>query len=217
LPASTLLGQGVGIPVAAGGTGLPLPHGTFTPPATLTPGVVLYPDDIATIQSTTTAYNQSIAAAASANGAILIDANTLFAGVAAHGYDIGGIHLTTAYATGGLFSYDGVHPSAIGYAIFADTFIQTLNAAAGTDYPRVNFSDVLFTPNVPPVFGGSVTSSDGGPWHYALDTWRAALHTAFSPRLALAMPAVPQQTPVVPHRPVPRPVRSIDRSRDARD
>ena len=28
LPASTLLGQGVGIPVAAGGTGIPLPHGS---------------------------------------------------------------------------------------------------------------------------------------------------------------------------------------------
>ncbi len=32
LPASQLLAQGIGIPVAAGGTGQPLPNGTFTPP-----------------------------------------------------------------------------------------------------------------------------------------------------------------------------------------
>lgn len=216
LPASTLLGQGVGIPVAAGGTGQPLPHGTFTPPATLTPGVILYPDDIATIVDTTNAYNASIASAASANGAILIDANALFANATAHGFDIGGIHLTSAYATGGLFSYDGVHPSAIGYAIIADTFIQTLNAVKGTSYPRVNFSDVLFTPNVPPAFGGSVTS-DGGPWHYALGTWSAVLHTAFSPRLAVVMPSTPQVAPVVPRGIVPPMPRTVERGPIVKD
>lgn len=217
LPASTLLGQGVGIPTAVGGTGQPLPHGTFTPPATLNPGVVLYPDDIATIESTTTAYNQSIASAATANGAILIDANALFAGAAAKGYDIGGIHLSTAFATGGLFSNDGVHPSAIGYGIIADTFIQTLNALKGTNYPRVNFSDILFTPNVPPVFGGSVTSDGGGPWYYALDTWRAALRSAFSPRLALVMPSTPQAAPVVPRGIVPPTPRTVERGAIAKD
>src|SRR5215471_5952090 len=78
LPASTLLGQGVGIPVAVGGTGHPLPHGTFTPPATLNVGVVLYPDDVATIESTIVAYNQAIASAVAANGAIPIDSNADF-------------------------------------------------------------------------------------------------------------------------------------------
>ena len=47
LPASSLLGQGIGIPVAAGGTGLPLPHGFFDASGDRQPGVVLYPDDVA--------------------------------------------------------------------------------------------------------------------------------------------------------------------------
>src|SRR6266496_2323794 len=41
LPASSLLAQGIGIPVALGGTGLPLPDGGFSPPSTLNPGVLL--------------------------------------------------------------------------------------------------------------------------------------------------------------------------------
>jgi len=141
----------------------------------------------------------------------------LFADVAAHGYDIGGIHLTSAYATGGLFSYDGVHPSAIGYGVIADVFIRTLNAVAGTTIPEPNFSDILFTPNVPNVGGASVTSN-GGPWHYSFDTWRAALGTAFSPRLAVVMPAVPRAAaPALPRRPTPRTVRTLDRAHDPRD
>ncbi len=221
LPASTLLAEGVGIPTAVGGSGQPLPHGTFTPPATLTPGVVLYPDDVATIASSTTAYNQSIAAAATASGAILFDSNAHFADVNAHGFDIGGIHLTTAFATGGLFSNDGVHPSAIGYGIIADDFIQLLNATKSTNIPRPNFSDFLFTPNCAPgsfacpvPAGGASVTSDGGPWHYSLDTWRAAVTTAFAPRLAVIMPAAPKPAaPVVPQGLGPRTTRTVERAR----
>jgi hypothetical protein len=159
LPALLLLPNGVGIPRALGGSGQPLPHGTFTPPATLTPGVVLYPDDLQLIEDSTDAYNAAISAAATDNGAILIDAHALFADVAANGFDVGGVHLTTSFLTGGIFSYDGVHPSAIGYGILADVFIRTLNAAANTNYPRPNFSEILFTPNVPNLASGGVAAS----------------------------------------------------------
>jgi hypothetical protein len=200
LPASSLLALGVGIPTALGGTGQPLPHGTFTPPATLHVGVVLYPDDAALIESTTATYNEAIASAASANGAILIDANALFADVTARGYDIGGIHLTTAFATGGIFSYDGVHPSAIGYGIIADIFIRTLNAAKGSSIPEPNFSDILFTPNVPNLPGASMTA-DGGPWQYSLGTWRGVLDSAFSRRLSVQMPGMPRAMAPAPEAP----------------
>jgi len=149
LLATPLLGVGVGIPVALGGTGQPLPHGTFTPPSTFTPGVVLYPDDVQSIRDHIDGYNAAIAASAAANGATLIDAHALFNQIAAEGFTIGGVTVTTSFLTGGIFSYDGVHPSAIGYGIAADVFIQSLNAAAGTSIPRPNFSQILFTPNVP--------------------------------------------------------------------
>ena len=211
LPASTLLGQGVGIPTAVGGTGKPLPHGTFTPPSTLTPGVVLYPDDITLIESTIASYNQAIAAAATANGATLIDSNALFAVVAKNGYDVGGIHLSTAYATGGIFGYDGVHPAPSGYGIVADAFIQLLNTVKGTHIPRPNFSDILFTPNVPDIVS-SVSTADSGPWHYSLDTWKGFLQAGLARRFAIAMPSTPEAPRATPHLPpAPRAVRHVER------
>jgi hypothetical protein len=46
LSASPLLAAGIGIPTSIpGGTGQPLPHGSFEPPATVNVGVLLYPDD----------------------------------------------------------------------------------------------------------------------------------------------------------------------------
>ncbi|HWZ86259.1 MAG TPA: hypothetical protein VN032_08660 [Thermoanaerobaculia bacterium] len=211
LPASTLLGQGVGIPVAVGGTGQPLPHGTFTPPSTLVAGVVLYPDDITLIESTIVSYNQAIAAALVANGGIPIDSNALFAQVSLNGFDIGGIHLSTAYATGGIFSYDGVHPAPSGYGIVADDFIQLLNTVKGTNIPRPNFSNILFTPNVPEITS-AVTVADNGPWHYSLDTWRGLLNAGLARRFAIQMPTVPDAPRVVPHLPpAPRAVRHVER------
>ena len=151
LQAQPFLAAGVGIPRALGGSGQPLPHGTFTPPATFTPGVILYPDDVTSISEHVDGYNAAIAASASANGAILVDIHTLFDQIAAQGYTIGGVTVTTSFITGGIFSYDGVHPSAIAYGIIADEFVKAVNAAKGTSIPRPNFSQILFTPNVPAV------------------------------------------------------------------
>jgi hypothetical protein len=155
LLASPLLAQRIGIPASLGGTGQPLPHGVFTPPATLDRGVVLYPDDVAAIGDHIVGYNAAIAAATSANGVILVDANGIFDQISANGFTMGGLHITTAFVTGGFFSYDGVHPSAIGYGIIADEFIKALNAARNTSIPRPDFSEILFTPNVPSVGGAS--------------------------------------------------------------
>jgi hypothetical protein len=220
LPASSLLGQGIGIPRSLGGTGQPLPHGSFTPPSTLDVGVVLYPDDVALIQETTDGYNEAITSAVSTYGAILIDANALLRQVKAEGYEIGGITLTSTYVTGGLFSYDGVHPSAIGYGVIADAFIRTLNAATGTNYPRPNFSEILYTPNCyPGTFGCpaaqpvSASVVQAGPWNYSLGMWQNLLSTSLSPRgMQVAMPQAPRLAPQAP-RTVPeasgRPTRTV--------
>ena len=61
LPASALLAQGIGVPVALGGTGQPLPDGQFIPPATVVPGVLLYPDEVAGIEEFIADYNAIIA------------------------------------------------------------------------------------------------------------------------------------------------------------
>ncbi len=195
LPASSLLAQGIGIPVAAGGTGVPLPNGSFIPPATLAPGVVLYPDEVALIQSSTDSFNSAIASAVSAAGGILVDIHGVFQGIKAHGYHIGGITLTADFLTGGLFSADGFHPTSIGFGIVADEFIKALNAGGGVDIPRPDLSGVLFTPNVPATSAASVTGA--GPWGYTQEMWRNLLATSLSPR-ALAMMRLGAPLPALP-------------------
>jgi lysophospholipase L1-like esterase len=176
LPASPLLSQGVGVPVAAGGTGLPLPNGQFIPPSTLVPGVVLYPDEVELISSSTTSMNSAIASAVAAAGGILIDIHGLYQDVKTNGYHIGGIDLTSDFLTGGVFSADGYHPSSIGYTIVADEFVRALNASLGLEIPRPDYYHVLFTPNVPSIPAPAVRG--GGAWHYAMSTWKGLLASA---------------------------------------
>jgi lysophospholipase L1-like esterase len=198
LPAAALLAQGVGVPTAAGGTGTPLPHGRFVPPATVVPGVVLYPDEVALLQDRVDAYNEVIAGIAPS--AVLVDIHGFFQDVVAHGYEIGGVTLTTSFLTGGIFSYDGVHPSSIGYAVVADQFIQAINAQAGTDIPRPNLGTILFTPNVPAVSGAVQGSRSPG---YDSSLWRNAMDEAgVTSRFQVRLPSTSD----------PRPPRGLTRS-----
>lgn len=200
LPASSLLAQGIGIPVEAGGTGLPLPHGSFVPPATVNAGVILYPDDVAAISDHISGYNSAIASSTAANGIILVDFNALLTRATQEGFTIGGIKLTTKFLTGGLFSYDGVHPSAIGYGVIAQAFIRTLNAAKGATIPEPNFGQILFTPNVSPV---ASAVQDGGLFGYSLSTWRQLLSTIQLPD-GIQIQAAAEPTPRIrPSRPGP--------------
>jgi hypothetical protein len=160
LQALPFLQAGVGIPVALGGTGQPLADGSFTPPSTLTAGYVLYPDEVAAIRSRISELNAEITVAASANGAILVDTNALFNDISAHGYHVGGIDLSSAFLTGGLFSADGVHPNNIGHAVLADTIIQALNEERELEIERPNIAAALFEPDVPPTTPTSVDPSE---------------------------------------------------------
>ena len=172
LPASALLAQGIGVPVAAGGTGQPLPDGQFIPPATVVPGVLLYPDEVAGIEEFIADYNAIIASQIAGVGGIVVDINAIFDDITAHGYHLGGINLSSAFLSGGIFSADGIHPSSIGYTIIANAFIQTMNVELGLEIPAPDFSHVLFTPNVPQTGEGV---RNGGEWHYSLGMWRDAL------------------------------------------
>ncbi|HEX4440379.1 MAG TPA: SGNH/GDSL hydrolase family protein [Thermoanaerobaculia bacterium] len=206
LPASALLAGGTGIPVAAGGNGQPLPHGKFVPPSTVVPGFVLYPDEVALLQDRVNAYNGVIAAADSGP---LVDAHAILQDVNAHGYEIGGVTLTSAFLTGGVFAYDGVHLTWAGYAILADYFVLAINAQAGTDIPRVDVASTLFAPNIPPtVASGGVTAGGGG---YDYSIWRDTMATAglLSRGLNVRMPSV-----VSDPRPLHGPTHTLTRSVD---
>jgi hypothetical protein len=175
---SLLMQKGVGIPAFLGGLAVEgsgnlataLPDGSFTPPAgPLAPGVLLYADEVTQVLTRTEEINAQIRAISSASGTVLYDLHARFDQVAAEGYEIGGLRFTKAFLAGGLFSADGVHPTQIGYAILADEIIQAINAAKGSEIPRVNIAQAIFTPNVPNFGAAAVTPG------FAEEAWMTAL------------------------------------------
>jgi lysophospholipase L1-like esterase len=142
LGASSLLAAGIGIPAAAGGTGTPLPEGSIDATG-LHAGVILRSGEITLIRTRTGELNDVIKSVAGQFGAKVVDFNAIFANIAANGYTVGGIKLTPAFLTGGIFSYDGVHPQRLGYAIVANEFIKVMNAGFGTSVPQVNLLPFL--------------------------------------------------------------------------
>lgn len=177
LGASALLAQGIGIPASLGGTGLPLPDGSFTPPATLSPGVLLYAEETALILQRTAEINSRIATVASAFGATVLDARAILLDIAAHGYDAGGgIIITPTFLTGGLVSADGVHPSNIGFAIVAKEILDHLNATNGTNFD-VDLAHTLFEADVPAITTTGVVDPAAGPFGFSLSMWKELVRT----------------------------------------
>lgn len=109
----------------------------------LTPYVpcVLTASDAALISQTVNEYNLIILTESALHLASMVDIHGLVANLSQNGYDANGQHLTTAML-GGLFSWDGVHPSNTGYAIIANAFIDTLNTWWGTNIPEANVNQI---------------------------------------------------------------------------
>jgi lysophospholipase L1-like esterase len=135
LSAADFLRNGVGIPAQLGGRGTPLPD-----------EVVLSAGEVEAIRARTNSFNNIIQSAASQAGAALVDVHGRFNEIVAHGLNVGGITYTTAFLTGGLFSFDGVHPTAFGYAFVANLFIAAINSTYGAEIPPVNLFPFMFGP-----------------------------------------------------------------------
>jgi lysophospholipase L1-like esterase len=115
---------------------------------------VLTAAEAVTVQAQVTAFNQVIAAQAQAAGATLVDINALFKQLTTSGITING-YTGTAGFLGGFFSLDGIHPTNTGYAVVANKFIDTMNAAMSTKIPDVALgpvaaTDPLWPPNLAP-------------------------------------------------------------------
>lgn len=132
LAAGSLLANGVGIPKELGGAGTPLPD-----------QVLLDASEQATIRERVAADNRAIAEICAAARIPLVDLNAVLSDLNARGREVGGIHLTSDFLTGGIFSYDGVHPTDLGYAILANEWIDVINQQAGGSLPLVDLSPFL--------------------------------------------------------------------------
>ena len=165
LSASSLLAQGVGIPTGLGGQGTPLPD-----------QVLLDPSEQSIIREHVTTNNQSIRDICSAAAIPVVDVNTLLQDVATQGRTVGGLHFTSAFLTGGIFSYDGVHPTELGYAIVANEWIDAINASGGA-VPLVNLEPFVFGTQAR---GVRAASSRYTPFEFTQNAWDALL-TVFPP------------------------------------
>lgn len=153
LSASADLAKGLGIPQPLG-TGLPLPASD-----------VLLAADAATIDAQVAQYNAVIQGAAQKVGAAYVDVNSLLKQLASTGIEVGGVPFDASFLTGGVFSYDGVHPTHFGYAFIANAFIAAINQQFGADIPLADLG--------PAMFGESI----GGPGATAgLDAAGAGAH-----------------------------------------
>lgn len=131
----------------------------------ITDAGVLTAAEIVTVKQTVASYNQVVTAQAKAVGATLVDINALFTQIAANGVTINGVTGTTGFL-GGIFSLDGVHPTNTGYALVANTFIDTMNASFGSKIPDIALgpvaaADPLWPPNLPKTAAGhAITAPD---------------------------------------------------------
>ena len=165
LAAAPLLLRGDGIPTDLGGTG-----------RGLTDEVILDLAEAAAIRERVGQYNQVIAEIGQGAGVPVLDVHAFFAAAATRGRVVVGVTLTSAYLTGGLFGYDGVHPSDLGYALIANEWIRFINARGG-QLPEVDLG---------PYFGvggtasaQSVRAGGAAPWTAFTAEAYAALRAAF--------------------------------------
>lgn len=188
LTATAELAQGRGIPAAVGGTGQPLSN-----------GVVLDADETARIQARVAELNEVIRTIAETQGAALVDINGLFNDIVADGLVLGGIDFSAAYLTGGLFSYDGVHPTRLGYGVIANAFIEAINDTFAAAVPLVDLERLAFDSPITPAAAGVTTASTDNRWTpfvYTRKAWKNL-------RYALGIDAGNSQTPRPPGSPTP--------------
>jgi hypothetical protein len=113
--------------------------GVFNASYLQNPAYVLPPSQIQFIKSQIQLYNQQISSIAGTAGYPVVDARSVLDSVYNTPVQIGNVTVSANY-NGGVFSLDGVHPSDIGYAIFANFFIKAANKAYSMNIPEIPLS-----------------------------------------------------------------------------
>ena len=95
---------------------------------------VLLPKEQDEIKMATDGFNATIDAVADQAGLAIVDANALLNELATSGLQYGTYSVTSNLVTGGVFSLDGVHPTARGYALLANEFMQAIDEKYGSNF-----------------------------------------------------------------------------------
>ncbi|MBQ4818643.1 G-D-S-L family lipolytic protein [Aquimarina sp. MMG016] len=102
---------------------------------------VLIPDEQAAIETARVAYNTTIQGLATANGLAFVDIAAALSQAANGGIPFNGGVVTSAFASGGGFSLDGVHPTPRAHALVANSIMDALEETYGAQLPRVDIGD----------------------------------------------------------------------------
>ncbi len=152
LGASSLLARGVGIPQALGGTGQGLPD-----------NVLLDAGEVAVIRDFVAANNAAIRDVAGVANIPVLDVNAILSDLKSHGREVAGVRLNADFLTGGIFSYDGVHPTDLGYAVIANEWIDLINRNGGS-LPKLDLAPFLgLAPRGLGASGASLSDLKGAP------------------------------------------------------
>ena len=96
--------------------------------------------EINKIKAATVAYNTILATLASTNNLAYVDFNSYFNSFKTGLYIDGNLY-SNIFVTGGIFSLDGIHPTAKGNAIIANYFLKAINAKYNAQIPYANLND----------------------------------------------------------------------------
>ncbi len=102
---------------------------------------VLIPSEQQEIATATATFNGVIDAAVQQAGLAFVDANALLDQVSAGGIQFDEFLMQGNLVFGGLFSLDGVHPTARGYAFLANSAASAINTTYGSNLPLVKAVD----------------------------------------------------------------------------
>ena len=147
LSALSALRQGYGIPPAFKAvppfSALPHVGEPLTDEQTITPAEQL------AFGARLAEFNATITSAAQTRNIPVADIKGLFdtfaatTGTSAKPLVFGPFSITNTYATGGLFSLDGVHLTDLGYILFANEYIKAINRGYGIEIPLASISQVF--------------------------------------------------------------------------
>jgi len=102
---------------------------------------ILTEKEIQNVQIATSEYNTLIQSLAQQYDLAFVDFYAIMKNIQQDGVTVDGIHFTTGFITGNLFSLDGVHLTKQGNALIANYFIDAINKKYGSKIPKVTVSD----------------------------------------------------------------------------
>lgn len=98
---------------------------------------VLTEDEVKKVKKATDAYNTTIENIAKTNKNIaLMDFKTIAKNATVRGIPFDNYVLTTTFATGGLISLDGLHPTPRGYALMANKILEAMDTKFGSNFTK---------------------------------------------------------------------------------